>query len=101
MKIIWWNGPQDIKATKSEESGPTVERQKRLSPLIDIHSSIKAIHKSLINITDIHNSVMYIRNSITNIHADLHHGEIVMDILDLIMDVNYIMAIHNGCELYP
>ena len=24
MKIIWWNGPQDIKATKSEESRPTV-----------------------------------------------------------------------------
>ena len=28
MKIIWWNGPQDIKATKSEGSRPTVERQK-------------------------------------------------------------------------
>ena len=28
-KVIWLNGPQDIEATNSEESRPTVERQKR------------------------------------------------------------------------
>ena len=49
MEIIWWNGPQDI----------------------DIHSSIKAIHNSVIYIMYIHNSnmdayklVMYIHNSV-------------------------------------
>ena len=59
MKIIWWNGPQDIKATKSEESRPTVPwKGRNESPLIDIHSSIKAIHQSVIDIMDIHNSNM-------------------------------------------
>ena len=44
--------------------------------LIDIHSSIKAIHQSVIDIMDIHNSnmdvynpVMYIHNSITDIQT--------------------------------
>ena len=106
MKIIWWNGPQDIKATKSEESRPTVPwKGRNESPLIDIHSSIKAIHQSVIDIMDMHNSnmdvynpVMYIHNSITISRLT----EIVMDIHDLIRDVNnYIMAIHNCCELYP
>ena len=81
----------------------TMERQKSKPFNQYIHSSIKAIHKSVIDIMDIHNSntdvynsVMYIHNSIT----DLHYGEIVMDIHDLIMDVNnYIMAIHICCEL--
>ena len=71
------NGPQDIKTTKSEENRPTVPRKGRNeSPLIDIHSSIKAIHKSVIDIMDIHNSnmdvynsVMYIHNSITDIQT--------------------------------
>ena len=109
MKIIWWNGPQDIiiKATKSEESRPfaTVPwKGRNESPLIDIHSSIKAIHQSVIDIMDSHNSnmdvynpVMYIHNSITDIQTCRN-----MDIHDLIVDVNnYIMAIHNCCELYP
>ena len=51
MKIIWWNGPQEIKATKSEESRPTVPwKGRNESPLIDIHSLIKAVHKSVIDI---------------------------------------------------
>ena len=107
MKIIWWNGPQDIKATKSEESRPTVPWKGRYeSPLIDIHSLIKAIHQSVIEIMDIHNSnidiynpVMYI--SIIQLRIS-RLAEIIMDIHDLIVDVNnYIMAIHNCCELYP
>ena len=77
MKIIWWNGPQDIKVTKSEESRPTVPwKGRNESPLIDIHSSIKAIHQSVVDIMDIHNSnmdiynpVMYIHNSITDIQT--------------------------------
>ena len=77
MKIIWWNGPQDIKAIKSEESRPTVPwKGRNESPLIDIHSSTKAIHQSVIDIMDIHNSnmdvynpVMYIHNSITDIQT--------------------------------
>ena len=77
MKIIWWNGPQDIKAIKSEKSRPTVPGKGRNeSPLIDIHSSTKAIHQSVIDIMDIHNSnmdvynpVMYTHNSITDIQT--------------------------------
>ena len=77
MKIIWWNGPQDIKATKSEESRPTLPWEGRNeSPLIDIQSSIKALHKSVIDIMDIHHSnmdvydlAMYICNSIMDIQT--------------------------------
>ena len=64
MKIIWWNGPQDIKATKFEESRPTGPwKGRNESLLIDIHSSIKAIHESVIDI-DIHNSNMDFYNSV-------------------------------------
>ena len=71
MKIIWWNGPHDIKATKSEESRPTVPWEGRNeSSLIDFHSSIKAIHKSVIDIMDIHNSnIMDVHNSNTDIQT--------------------------------
>ena len=77
MKIIRWDGPLDIKTTKSEESRPTVPWKGRNDPsLIDIHSSIKAIYKSAIYIMDIHNSkldvynpVLYIFNSITDIQT--------------------------------
>ena len=79
MKIIWWNGPQDIEATKSSRKvrRPTVPwKGRNESPLIDIHSSIKAIHQSVIDIMDIHNSnmdvynpVMYIHNTITDIQT--------------------------------
>ena len=62
MKIIWWNGQKWKWKGRNE------------SPLIDIHSSIKAIHKSVIDIMSIHNSnmdvydpVMYIHNSIMDI----------------------------------
>ena len=56
---------------------PTVPwKGRNESPLIDIHSSIKAIHQSVIDIMDIHNSnmdvynpVMYIHNTITNIQT--------------------------------
>ena len=74
----------------SDEMGPRILKQPNLrkvdlpwkgrsvSPLIDIQSSIKAIHKSVIDIMDIHkifpdmgvyNSVMYIHNSITDIQT--------------------------------
>ena len=69
MKIIWWNGPQDIKTTKSEENRPTVPwKGRNESPLIDIPSSIKAIQKSVIDIMDIHNSNMDVYNSVMYIH---------------------------------
>ena len=63
-----------MKATKSEESRPTVRcKGRKESPLINIYSSIKAIHQSVIDIMDINNSnmdiydpVMYIHNSITD-----------------------------------
>ena len=56
---------------------PTVPwKGRNESPLIDIHSSIKAIHQSVIDIMDIHNSnmdvynpVMYIHNTITDIQT--------------------------------
>ena len=86
---------------------PTVPwKGRNESPLIDIHSSIKAIHQSVIDIMDIHNSNMdvYITQScISIIQLRISRlAEIVMDIHDLIVDVNnYIMAIHNCCELYP
>ena len=77
MKLIWWNGPQDIKATKSEESRPTVTwKGRNESPLIDIRSSSKAFPKSVIDSIDIHNykmdvynPVIYIHNSITDIQT--------------------------------
>ena len=95
--------------------GPRILRQPNLrtvdlpwkgrsvSPLIDIHSSINALHKSVIDIMDVHNSRMDVYNSLMYIHnygyPDLHYGEIVMDIYDLNMDVNnYIMAIYNCSE---
>ena len=75
MKIIWkkWsNGPQNIKATKSEESRPTVPwKDRNESPLIDIHSSIKAIHQSVIDITDIHHTNMDVYNPVIMI-MDIH-----------------------------
>ena len=67
MKIIWWNGPQDIKAAESEGSRPPMERQS-VSPLIDNQFSIKAIHKSIIDIIDIHNFIMDVYDSIIDIH---------------------------------
>ena len=79
MKIIWWNGPQDIKRQPNlrKVRRPTVPwKGRNESPLIDIHSSIKAIHQSVIDIMDIHNSnmdvynpVMYIHNTITDIQT--------------------------------
>ena len=92
----------------SDEMGPRTLRQpnlrevnlprkcRRVNPVIDIHSSIKVIHKSVIDIMDIHNSmdgynsVVHNHNSVIYIHygyPDLQYGEIVMDIHDLIMDV--------------
>ena len=74
----------------SGEMGPSTLRQPNLRKvdlpylgkaemkalLIDIHSSIKTIHQSVIDIMDIHNSstdvynpVMYIHNSITDIQT--------------------------------
>ena len=54
---------------------------------------------------DIHNSNMDVYNPVMYILIQLRISrlaEIVMDIHDLIVDVNnYIMAIHNCCELYP
>ena len=41
---------------------------KNVSPLIDTQSSIKAIHKSIIDIMDIHNSIMYFSDSIIDVH---------------------------------
>ena len=65
---------QDIRATKSEESRPDMQpwKYKSVSPLIDIHSLIKAIHISIIDIMDIHNSNMDVHNQ----------GMIIMDIHD-------------------
>ena len=80
IEIIGWNGPQDIKATSSEERRPTVERQK-CKPFINIHSSLKAIHESIFDITDIHNSNMNVYNSIIDIHKS------VMYINNLITDI--------------
>ena len=56
---------------------PTVPwKGRNESPKIDMYSSIKAIHQSVIDIMDIHNSnmdvynpVMYIHNSITDIQT--------------------------------
>ena len=77
MKTIWWNRSQDIKVILRQPNMKKVDlpwKGRSVSPLIDIHSSIKAIYKSVIDIMDIHNSnmniynsVMYIRNSITDI----------------------------------
>ena len=81
MKIFWWNGPQEIKAIKSEESRPTVERQNFKPPNWYIHSSTKVIHTSIDimdvhnsdidfnSVMDIHNSTMYIHNLITDIQT--------------------------------
>ena len=47
---------------------------------------------------DVYNPVMYIHNSITDIQTCRNS----YGFHDLIVDVNnYIMAIHNCCELYP
>ena len=76
------------------------------SPLIDIHSSIKAISINQLLILWI--SIILTWMSITQSCISIIQlrisrlAEIVMDIHDLIVDVNnYIMAIHNCCELYP
>ena len=64
----------------SDEMGPRALRQPNLrkedlpwkgrsvSPLINIHSSIKALHQSIIDVMDIHNSNMGVYNSLINIH---------------------------------
>ena len=103
-----WQNQNEIFITlewkSSDEMGPghylrevDLPRKCRgVSPVIDIHSSIKAIHKSVIDIMDIHNSmdgynsVVHNHNSVIYIYygyPDLHYGEIAMDIHDLIMDV--------------
>ena len=108
MKIIWWNGPQDITATKYEGSKPTAEMQKSKS--CNRYPFFDQGFKSVIDIMDIHNSmdgynsVVHNHESVIYIHyghTNLHYGEIVMDIHDLIMDVyNWITPIHNCRELY-
>ena len=84
---------------------PTVPwKGRNESPLIDIHSSIKAINQLLILWISIILTWMSITQScISIIQLRISRlAEIVMDIHDLIVDVNnYIMAIHNCCELYP
>ena len=79
MKIFWWNGPQEIKAIKSEESRPTVDRQKCMPPNPYIHSSIKIIHTSN-NILDIHNSDM-------DFNSVMDFNNSTMCIHDLITDI--------------
>ena len=78
----------------ADEMGPRTFRQPNLkkvdqpwkgrsvSPLINIHSSIKATDESVINIMDIHNSNMDVYNSVMDIHNS------VMDIHDLITDIH-------------
>ena len=87
MKIIWWNGPHDIKATKLEESRPTVEMQKCMAS-----NRYRFLRTSILDTMDIHNFNMDIGNSAMYIYnygyPDLHCGKIIMDILGWIMDVN-------------
>ena len=97
MKIIWWNGPKDIKATKSEESKPTVPwKGRNESPLIDIHSSIKAIHQSVIDIMDIHNSNMDVYNPVMYIHSSITDIQTyIIIIITLWLSIIVVNHIHN------
>ena len=55
MKLIWWNGPQDIRNIYIYQGH-----------IVDVHNSIMDVYNSVM---DIHNSVMDIHNSITDIQT--------------------------------
>ena len=63
-------GPRTLSQPNLRKVDPP-RKGRSVSPLIDIHSSIKAIHKSVIDIIDIHNSNMDVYNSIMHIHNSI------------------------------
>ena len=70
MKIIWWNGPRKLRQPNLRKVD-LPWKGRSVSPLIDIYSSIKAIHKSVFDIMDIHNSNMDVYNSVMYIHDSI------------------------------
>ena len=84
MKIIWWNGTlgqPNLRKVDLPCEGISVSR------LINIHSSIKFIHESIIDIMDIHNSNMDVYKSVMDIHnsvTDIHNS--ITDIQTCIME---------------